>query len=301
MAPAAAEEGRAGGGGPPGGPPPQLLASPAVAAPVSSWRRDEASGAVVKTAAAVNSDVLVTGGPHPGSVDWLHHAGSFCFSAPSGPREAAVEGAFRRCRYDGQCASEVLSEGLSRLPAPLAADELEELLGWWSRRCWEDRRTKEAAEAIKRCGGKLERAFTALCGPAGVGSLPPRGGRATRPAPCQGAAASSTACGIAAARREALRRRPPRPPPRTPQAAAAWTPLRWWRPAAATGLAQGGRAVRAAGLAAEALRAPLGPHARRGPRRSLAAGWYRDRAGPGARDALTACQDALRALSSGLA
>ncbi|CAK0870512.1 unnamed protein product [Prorocentrum cordatum] len=205
MAPAAAEEGRAGGGGPPGGPPPQLLAaatirSPAVAAPVSSWRRDEASGAVVKTAAAVNSDVLVTGGPHPGSVDWLHHAGSFCFSAPSGPREAAVEGAFRRCRYDGQCASEVLSEGLSRLPAPLAADELEELLGWWSRRCWEDRRTKEAAEAIKRCGGKLERAFTALCGPAGVGSLPPRGGRATRPAPCQGAAASSTACGIAAAR-----------------------------------------------------------------------------------------------------
>lgn len=139
---------------------PQLWTLPQISTPTSSWRRDAATGNVVYSAPAVNSSVLVTGGPAPGSVDWLHHSSCFGYAAPSDAQEALVEEAFRRCRYDCRCAADTLWEGLGAEPSPTAVDAHEELLAWWSRRCWEDRRSREAAEAAGRSPDPLARGFT---------------------------------------------------------------------------------------------------------------------------------------------
>lgn len=160
---------------------PQLASIPEIWTPTSSWRRDTTTGEGVFRAAAINSDVLVTGGVNPGSVDWLHHVASFGYAVPSDKQEATVESVFRRCRFDRACAADAFyetatqywrnvydPEELCPLPAVAAADEREELLAWWCRRCWEDRHTKEAAEAVRRSTGlgiggsnsNLARAFT---------------------------------------------------------------------------------------------------------------------------------------------
>jgi len=140
--------------------PPQLRTIPPISVPVSSWKRDGKGGDVVMTAAAINSDALLTGGPAPGSVEWLHHATAFGFTAPSEAQEAAVENVFRRCRYNAECADEMFVAGLPASTPVEVADAREELLGWWARRCWEDRRTKEAGEAVKREPVGLARAHT---------------------------------------------------------------------------------------------------------------------------------------------
>eukprot|EP00439_Symbiodinium_sp_Y106_P051253 s1805_g6.t2 len=106
---------------------------------------------------------LAVGGPSPGAVEWLHHQGCFSYAAPTEQVEALVEQAFRICRYDAHCATRELqkesreSDGAG-VKALRQRAEVEELLSWWCRRAWEDRRTKEAAEAVKKGSQKLERA-----------------------------------------------------------------------------------------------------------------------------------------------
>lgn len=140
-------------------PSPLVGAIPQICAPVASWRRG-ADGSVVRTVPAINSDVLVTGGPHPSSVDWLHHADCFGYAAPLESEDRAVEAVFRRCRYDSLCAAVAFREELAGQPLVTAADKEQQLLAWWCRRCWEDRRTKEAADAVKRSDDLLARGFT---------------------------------------------------------------------------------------------------------------------------------------------
>ncbi|CAK9078939.1 Uncharacterized protein K02A2.1 [Durusdinium trenchii] len=53
---------------------------------------------------------MATGGPSPAAVEWLYHASSFAYAAPSPVHEALVEATFRRCRYDARCASEAFQE-----------------------------------------------------------------------------------------------------------------------------------------------------------------------------------------------
>ena len=76
------------------------------------------------TRGAINTEAMALGGPSPGAVEWLNHAASFHYTTP-----AAVE-------------------------TLVEADE--EHFSWWCRRCWEDRRTKEAAEAVKRQKTQLQ-------------------------------------------------------------------------------------------------------------------------------------------------
>eukprot|EP00747_Dinoflagellata_sp_TGD_P030523 gnl/TRDRNA2_/TRDRNA2_134694_c0_seq1.p1 gnl/TRDRNA2_/TRDRNA2_134694_c0~~gnl/TRDRNA2_/TRDRNA2_134694_c0_seq1.p1 ORF type:complete len:213 (-),score=27.26 gnl/TRDRNA2_/TRDRNA2_134694_c0_seq1:171-809(-) len=96
----------------------------------------------------------------PGAIPWLHHSANFGYRAPTSSQEALVEGAFRRCRFDANCAAEELRNGIAGMDSKVAAvDAHEELLAWWCRRCWEDRHTKEAAEAVKRDEAMLGRGF----------------------------------------------------------------------------------------------------------------------------------------------
>mmetsp|Transcript_101422 Transcript_101422/g.286109 ORF Transcript_101422/g.286109 Transcript_101422/m.286109 type:complete len:275 (-) Transcript_101422:106-930(-) len=128
--------------------PPQLAAIPQISTPTSSWRRDPKTGDAVHTAAAVSTDALMGWSASPGSVDWLHHASCLSYAAPTKEQEAAVEAAFRRCRYDSRCAADALWDVSAKQSAK--ADVHEKLLSWWCRRCWEDRHTKEATDAVKR-------------------------------------------------------------------------------------------------------------------------------------------------------
>jgi len=137
----------------------QLRTIPEISTPKSSWRKDAKTGAVVYSAPMINSEVMVTGGPAPGAVEWLHHANALSYKAPSREQEAVVEAAFRQCRFDWRCAEEVLWEAASmatkgpRGSLVRAAETREELLSWWSRRCFEDCRVREAGDAVKRQQG----------------------------------------------------------------------------------------------------------------------------------------------------
>ena len=113
------------------------------------------------TAVLLNNEALSVGGPSPGAVEWLHHQACFSYSVPSAQSERLVEQTFRLCRYDAQCAQQSFSSSLQELGEVQASsgfvEAKEKLLAWWCRRAWEDRRIKEAAEALKRRAG-LERA-----------------------------------------------------------------------------------------------------------------------------------------------
>lgn len=98
---------------------------------------------------AINTEAMALGGPSPGAVEWLNHAASFKYTAPA-TVEALVEAVFRQCRYDARCADENFREKSRTIEA------YEEHFSWWCRRCWEDRRTKEAAEAVKRQKTQLQ-------------------------------------------------------------------------------------------------------------------------------------------------
>ncbi|CAE7514053.1 unnamed protein product [Symbiodinium sp. KB8] len=118
------------------------------------------------TAMLLSSEALAVGGPSPGAVEWLHHQGCFNYAAPAEQVEALVEQAFRICRYDAHCATRELQKDKRRESDGAGAGaeawrqraEVEELLSWWCRRAWEDRRTKEAAEAVRKAAERLERA-----------------------------------------------------------------------------------------------------------------------------------------------
>lgn len=104
------------------------------------------------TRGAINTEAMALGGPSPGAVEWLNHAASFHYTTPAAV-ETLVEAVFRQCRYDARCADETFREKSRSVEA------YEEHFSWWCRRCWEDRRTKEAAEAVKRQKTQLHRAF----------------------------------------------------------------------------------------------------------------------------------------------
>ncbi|CAE7277541.1 unnamed protein product [Symbiodinium pilosum] len=98
-------------------------AIPRISTPMASRT---GSGAVL-----LNSEAMAVGGPSPGVVEWLHHQAICQSLADEGTQDMQASFAFVQAR--------------------------EELLAWWCRRAWEDRRIKEAAEAVKRRTG-LERA-----------------------------------------------------------------------------------------------------------------------------------------------
>eukprot|EP00438_Fugacium_kawagutii_P007568 Skav204872 [mRNA] locus=scaffold1679:102940:103776:- [translate_table: standard] len=102
---------------------------------------------------AINTEAMALGGPSPGAVEWLNHAASFKYTAPA-TVETFVEAVFRQCRYNARCADENFREKARTMKSPVEA--YEEHFSWWCRRCWEDRRTKEAAEAVKRQKTQLQ-------------------------------------------------------------------------------------------------------------------------------------------------
>ena len=101
------------------------------------------------TRGAINTEAMALGGPSPGAVEWLNHAASFHYTTPAAV-ETLVEAVFRQCRYDARCADETFREKSRSVEA------YEEHFSWWCRRCWEDRRPKEAAEAVKRQKTQLQ-------------------------------------------------------------------------------------------------------------------------------------------------
>lgn len=102
------------------------------------------------TRGAINTEAMALGGPSPGAVEWLNHAASFNYTAPASSMETLVEAVFRQCRYDARCADENFREKVGTVEA------YEDHFSWWCRRCWEDRRTKEAVEAVKRQKTQLQ-------------------------------------------------------------------------------------------------------------------------------------------------
>ena len=137
---------------------------------ISTPKSSGSSGATVM----LNTEAMAVGGPSPGAVEWLHHQACFAYAAPSEHVEKVVEQAFRLCRYDAHCAAQELYKSLGEAGAQAGAQgvssedsaglglagrvQVEGLLAWWCRRAWEDRRIKEAADAVKRQTGGVERA-----------------------------------------------------------------------------------------------------------------------------------------------
>lgn len=141
--------------------PPQLLQIADIPTHTqASWRRDDKGGGVVYSAPAIRTDSMLGMTPSPGAVDWLLQSTSFEYSAPSDRDDALVEGIFRRCRFNATCSMAACREALDAQASPIeAADRLESLLGLWTRRCWEDRHIKEAAEGVKWAHTPPARAF----------------------------------------------------------------------------------------------------------------------------------------------
>jgi len=126
---------------------PQAVFIPHVSTPTTNWREGKTRVDAVFTAPMFNWDSMMGKTALPSSIDWQHHWVCFAYTAPSEEQEAQAEATYKRCKYDVRCASRTVRE------MPLNIDQQEELLGWWCRRCHEERRISEVGEAVKRWAG----------------------------------------------------------------------------------------------------------------------------------------------------